>query len=197
MLEHAAVRRAQDVREVLALVGAHLRDVRVQARLPAAVARAPAELDDQLAAVRRRRRPPPGAAPARTRRRHPAGSRASPRRRSTGARSGRPAGWSRASGRTMLGMPTSDVSSRRAAGACRASRLRLSCSGPHVVRDCPAKRILPQRRTARDDRRGAGPEPPLRRGRGRRRRARRRQRRRSRRRASPRSWVRRARASRR
>ncbi len=45
VLEHAAVGRAQDVGEVLALVGADLRHVRVQARLPAAVAGTPAELD--------------------------------------------------------------------------------------------------------------------------------------------------------
>ena len=51
MLEHAAVGGAQDVREVLALVGADPRDVGVQAGLPAAVAGAAAELDDQLAAV--------------------------------------------------------------------------------------------------------------------------------------------------
>ena len=90
VLEHAAVGRAQDVGEVLAPVGAHLRDVRVQARLPAAIAGAPAELDDQLA---RRSElavgPPPGAAPATTRRRRRAGSRACRRRRSTGGRSGR------------------------------------------------------------------------------------------------------------
>ena len=51
MLQHAAVGAAQDVGEVLALVGAHPRDVRVQARLPAAVAGTAAELDQQLAAV--------------------------------------------------------------------------------------------------------------------------------------------------
>src|SRR5436309_1897810 len=52
MLEHAPVRAAQDVLEVLALVGAHARDVRVQARLPAAVAEPAAELDEELAVVR-------------------------------------------------------------------------------------------------------------------------------------------------
>src|SRR5438270_441647 len=51
VLEHAAVRRAEDVREVLPLVGPHLRHVGVQARLPAAVAGATTELDQQLAAV--------------------------------------------------------------------------------------------------------------------------------------------------
>ncbi len=51
VLEHTAVGRAQDVREVLALVGTDLRDVRVQAGLPAAVAGASPELDDQLAPV--------------------------------------------------------------------------------------------------------------------------------------------------
>ena len=51
VLQHAPVGGAQDVGEVLALVGSHLRDVRVQPGLPAAVARAPAELDEQLAAV--------------------------------------------------------------------------------------------------------------------------------------------------
>ena len=52
MLEHAAVRGAQDVGEVLALIGADLADVGVQAGLPAAVARPAAELDEQLARVR-------------------------------------------------------------------------------------------------------------------------------------------------
>src|ERR1700730_336725 len=54
MLQHAAVRAAEDVGEVFALVGAHLADVGIQARLPAAVAGAPAELDQQLAAIDRR-----------------------------------------------------------------------------------------------------------------------------------------------
>ena len=52
VLEHAPVGGAQDVREVLPLVGAHLRDVGVQPRLPAAVAGPPSELDQQLAGVR-------------------------------------------------------------------------------------------------------------------------------------------------
>ena len=51
VLEHAAVGGAQDVGEVLALVGANLGDVRVQPGLPAAVAGAAPELDEQLAAV--------------------------------------------------------------------------------------------------------------------------------------------------
>ena len=51
VLEHAAVRAAEDVLEVLALVGAHLRDVRVEPGLPAAVAGPPAELHEQLARV--------------------------------------------------------------------------------------------------------------------------------------------------
>ena len=61
MLEHAAVRRAQDVGEVLALVGAHPRDVRVEARAPSCGSR---RARRTRRAARRRsacRRPPPGA----------------------------------------------------------------------------------------------------------------------------------------
>jgi oligoendopeptidase F len=52
VLEHAAVSAAQDVGEVFALVGPDPRDVGVQARLPAAVAGPPGELDQHLAGVR-------------------------------------------------------------------------------------------------------------------------------------------------
>jgi thymidylate synthase (FAD) len=44
VLEHAAVRAREEVREVLALVGADARDVGVEPRLPAAIARAAGEL---------------------------------------------------------------------------------------------------------------------------------------------------------
>src|SRR5581483_7653696 len=52
VLEHAAVRAAEDVLEVLALVGAHPRDVRVEPGLPASVTGPAAELYEQLACVR-------------------------------------------------------------------------------------------------------------------------------------------------
>ena len=55
VLEHAAVEAAQQVAEVLLLVRADLGDVRVQARLPAAVAGAAGELDQQLGGVGLRR----------------------------------------------------------------------------------------------------------------------------------------------
>ena len=77
-------------------VGAHARDVDVEPGLPAAVAGAPAELDEQLA--RRWARPPPPRAAARAslRRRRPRGRRASRRGRSRAARSGGRSAWSRA-----------------------------------------------------------------------------------------------------
>src|SRR3954453_9743922 len=51
VLQHAPMCRAQDVGEVLALVGPDLGHVRVEPRLPAAVAGAASELDEQLAAI--------------------------------------------------------------------------------------------------------------------------------------------------
>src|SRR3984957_16948814 len=53
VLQHAAVGAAQDVVEVLALVGAHAGHVGVESGLPAAVAGPAAKLDDPLAAVGR------------------------------------------------------------------------------------------------------------------------------------------------
>src|SRR3954454_692887 len=49
MLEHAPVEAAEQVAHVLALVPADPRHVRVEARLPAAIAGAARELDPQLA----------------------------------------------------------------------------------------------------------------------------------------------------
>src|ERR1700722_4209218 len=51
VLEHDAVAAAQDVGEVLALVAAHARDIRVQSGLPTAVAGASGELDEQFGGV--------------------------------------------------------------------------------------------------------------------------------------------------
>ena len=96
VLHHAAVGAAQDVGEVLALVGAHLRDVRIQPRLPAAVASPAAELDDQLTAVGRARRPLEAALQPRLAANIAPGSRACPRRRSRVGRSERRWEWSRA-----------------------------------------------------------------------------------------------------
>ncbi len=122
VLEHAAVRRAQDVGEVLALVGADLGHVRVQARLPAAVAGAPAELDEQLAAVGLPSASLQAPLAARTRRRRRAGSRAYPRASIEGRAIRKTVGLVSCIGRTMLG---------RTPGVARPasqSRTRRGCS---------------------------------------------------------------------
>ena len=49
VLQHAPMTAAQDVREVLAPVGANPRDVRVQPGLPAAIAGTSAELEQEFA----------------------------------------------------------------------------------------------------------------------------------------------------
>jgi thymidylate synthase (FAD) len=48
VLEHAAVGAAQDVLEVGAAIGSHARNVHVETGLPAAIAGAATELDEQL-----------------------------------------------------------------------------------------------------------------------------------------------------
>ena len=164
--------RAQDVGEVLALVGADLGDVRVQPRLPAAVAGAAAELDDQLAAVGLAAGLLQPALRATTRRRRRAGSRASPRRRSTGGRSGTPRGWSRASGgRCYIPLRASSLDCPECTPRT-SKRGRRSSSRPRI---CAAATARAKPRWTRSQ---ASPST-------------------SRAAASPRSWARRGRASRR